>query len=95
MGCKQQEKSYDETLLVRILACVDSAAVWVEIFVGGKCRNGWVNHENNENQHPIEITRYTVYNSEMNASYRLTMGQCMHGEIIINPLGVTVILRYH
>ena len=35
---------------------------------------------------PIEITRYVVYNSEMNVSYRLAMGQCMHGEIIIISL---------
>ena len=29
--------------------------------VGGKFRDFWINHENNENWHPTEITRYTVY----------------------------------
>ena len=29
-------------------------------FVGGKFRDLEVNHENNENWHPMKITRYTV-----------------------------------
>ena len=40
------KKSYRS---VRMLARADKAAVWVEIFVGGKFRDTGVNHENSEN----------------------------------------------
>ena len=33
----------------KMLACVDSVAVWVENFVGGHFHVTWVNNENNEN----------------------------------------------
>ena len=48
-GAQVAKKSHDKTSPVRILACVDSTAVWVESFVGGKFCDAWVNHENKEN----------------------------------------------
>lgn len=43
-GTQLAKKSHNKTLLVQILTCGDSAAMWVENFGGGKFCDTWVNH---------------------------------------------------
>ena len=57
-------------------------------FVGGKFRNLEVNHENNENWHPMKITRYTVYMY----TFYLNMMTIMCNSVHAQPIPVLSVL---